>query len=77
MSKVWFFTGAGSGIGAGAVKSALKAGDRVVGSPDKLGDALVELTRMANPPQVFIVREKSGSLSERRRILARRTTLRT
>src|SRR5579863_8019647 len=30
MSKVWFVTGAGSGIGAGAVKSALKAGDRVV-----------------------------------------------
>ena len=23
-------------------------------SPDKLGDALVELTRMANPPQVFV-----------------------
>jgi len=24
------------------------------GSPDKLGDALVELTRMTNPPQVFV-----------------------
>ena len=24
------------------------------GSPDKLGNALVELTRMANPPQVFV-----------------------
>ena len=24
------------------------------GSPDKLGDALVELTQMANPPQVFV-----------------------
>jgi NAD(P)-dependent dehydrogenase (short-subunit alcohol dehydrogenase family) len=24
------------------------------GSPDKLGDALIELTRMANPPQVFV-----------------------
>ena len=30
MSKVWFITGAGSGIGAGAAKAALKAGDRVV-----------------------------------------------
>ena len=30
MSKVWFVTGAGSGIGAGIVKAALKAGDRVV-----------------------------------------------
>ena len=32
MSKVWFITGAGSGIGAGAAKAALKAGDRVVAS---------------------------------------------
>ena len=30
MSKVWFSRGAGSGIGASAVKVALKAGDRVV-----------------------------------------------
>ena len=30
MSKVWFITGAGSGIGAGTAKAALKAGDRVV-----------------------------------------------
>jgi 3-oxoacyl-ACP reductase-like protein len=30
MSKVWFVTGAGSGIGAGIAKAALSAGDRVV-----------------------------------------------
>ena len=30
MSKVWFITGAGSGIGAGTAKAALTAGDRVV-----------------------------------------------
>jgi NAD(P)-dependent dehydrogenase (short-subunit alcohol dehydrogenase family) len=30
VSKVWFITGAGSGIGAGAARAALKAGDRVV-----------------------------------------------
>src|SRR6202051_2344518 len=30
MRKVWFITGAGSGIGTGIAKSALKAGDRVV-----------------------------------------------
>lgn len=30
MSKVWFITGAGSGIGASVAKAALKAGDRVV-----------------------------------------------
>jgi len=30
MSKVWFITGAGSGIGAGTAKAGLKAGGRVV-----------------------------------------------
>ena len=30
MSKVWFVTGAGSGIGAAVTRAALKAGDRVV-----------------------------------------------
>ncbi len=30
MSKVWFITGAGSGLGAGIAKAALRAGDRVV-----------------------------------------------
>ena len=42
MSKVWFVTGANSGIGAGIVKAALKAGDRVVATArnmDKLHSA--------------------------------------
>jgi NAD(P)-dependent dehydrogenase (short-subunit alcohol dehydrogenase family) len=30
MSKVWFITGASSGIGAGVVKAALESGDRVI-----------------------------------------------
>src|SRR2546421_13061505 len=30
MSKIWFITGAGSGIGTGIAKAALRAGDRVV-----------------------------------------------
>jgi NAD(P)-dependent dehydrogenase (short-subunit alcohol dehydrogenase family) len=30
MSKVWFITGAGSGLGAGIAQAALRAGDRVV-----------------------------------------------
>ena len=30
MSKVWFITGAGSGLGTGIAKAALCAGDRVV-----------------------------------------------
>jgi NAD(P)-dependent dehydrogenase (short-subunit alcohol dehydrogenase family) len=43
MSKVWFITGAGSGIGAGTVKAALSAGDRVVATGrnvEKLRNAL-------------------------------------
>ena len=39
MSKVWFVTGAGSGIGAGIVKAALKAGDRVVATGRNLDKA--------------------------------------
>lgn len=45
MSKVWFVTGAGSGIGAGTVRAALRAGDRVVATArnlDKLRKALGE-----------------------------------
>ena len=43
MSKVWFITGANSGIGAGIAKAALKAGDRVVATArnlDKVRNAL-------------------------------------
>jgi NAD(P)-dependent dehydrogenase (short-subunit alcohol dehydrogenase family) len=43
MSKVWFITGAGSGIGAATVRAALKAGDRVVATGrnlDKVRNAL-------------------------------------
>jgi NAD(P)-dependent dehydrogenase (short-subunit alcohol dehydrogenase family) len=36
MSKVWFITGAGSGIGAGTARAALKAGDRVVATGKNL-----------------------------------------
>jgi NAD(P)-dependent dehydrogenase (short-subunit alcohol dehydrogenase family) len=46
MSKVWFITGAGSGIGAGTAKAALAAGDRVVATGrnmQKLRNALREV----------------------------------
>src|SRR6185436_2325697 len=32
MSKIWFITGAGSGIGTGIARAALRTGDRVVAS---------------------------------------------
>jgi NAD(P)-dependent dehydrogenase (short-subunit alcohol dehydrogenase family) len=43
MTKVWFITGAGSGLGAGTARAALQAGDRVVATGrnlDKLCKAL-------------------------------------
>ena len=47
MSKVWFVTGAGSGIGAGVANAALEAGDRVVAtgrSLDKVRAAYRDVT---------------------------------
>src|SRR5687767_2060936 len=46
MSRVWFITGAGSGIGAGIAKAALRAGDRVVATGrdlDKLRHVLQDV----------------------------------
>jgi NADP-dependent 3-hydroxy acid dehydrogenase YdfG len=46
MSKVWFVTGAGSGIGAATARAALKAGDRVVATGrhlDKVRNALSDI----------------------------------
>ena len=46
MTKTWFITGAGSGIGAGTARAALKAGDRVVATGrnlDKVSNALRDL----------------------------------
>jgi NAD(P)-dependent dehydrogenase (short-subunit alcohol dehydrogenase family) len=46
MSKVWFITGAGSGIGAATARAAVKAGNRVVATGrniDKLRSALSDV----------------------------------
>lgn len=46
MSKVWFITGAGSGIGAEIARAAFKAGDRVVATGrnlDKVRNALEDI----------------------------------
>ena len=40
MSKVWFITGAGRGIGAHIAQAAIKAGDKVVAAAAKLGASL-------------------------------------
>ena len=43
MSKVWFITGAGSGIGAATARAAMRAGDRAVATGrnlDKVRNAL-------------------------------------
>ena len=53
MSKVWFVTGAGSGIGAATARAALKAGDRVVATGrnlDKVRHALRDFARNARVP---------------------------
>jgi NAD(P)-dependent dehydrogenase (short-subunit alcohol dehydrogenase family) len=45
MNKVWFITGAGSGIGAGIARAALQGGDRVVATArnlDKVRKALAD-----------------------------------
>jgi NAD(P)-dependent dehydrogenase (short-subunit alcohol dehydrogenase family) len=47
MSKVWFITGAGSGIGVATARAALKAGNRVVATGrnlDKVRNALSDVT---------------------------------
>jgi NAD(P)-dependent dehydrogenase (short-subunit alcohol dehydrogenase family) len=47
MSKVWFITGAGSGIGAGTARAALRAGDRVIATGrnlDKVRNAYRDVT---------------------------------
>jgi NAD(P)-dependent dehydrogenase (short-subunit alcohol dehydrogenase family) len=46
MSKVWFVTGAGSGLGAGVARAAIKAGDRVVAvgrNREKIENALADV----------------------------------
>ncbi|HEV2159542.1 SDR family oxidoreductase [Bradyrhizobium sp.] len=47
MSKVWFITGAGSGIGAATVTAALEAGDRVVATGRNLNKVRKALNHVA------------------------------
>lgn len=54
MSKVWFITGAGSGIGTGIARAALKAGDRVVATARNLEKARNALRDVTGENLAFI-----------------------
>ena len=54
MSKVWFITGAGSGIGAGIARAAWKAGDRVVATARNLGKVRNALRDVAGDNLAFV-----------------------
>ncbi len=54
MSKVWFITGAGSGIGAASARAALKAGDSVVATGRNLGKVTKALSDIASENLAFV-----------------------
>jgi len=54
LSKVWFITGAGSGIGAATARAALKAGDRVVATGRNLDKVRNALRDVAGTSLAFV-----------------------
>src|SRR4029077_2208596 len=54
MNKVWFITGAGSGIGAATAKAALKAGDRVIATGRNLAKVRTALNDAAGDELAFV-----------------------
>jgi NAD(P)-dependent dehydrogenase (short-subunit alcohol dehydrogenase family) len=54
VSKVWFITGAGSGIGTGIAKAAMRAGDRVVASGRNLDKVRNALRDVASEKIAFV-----------------------
>jgi NAD(P)-dependent dehydrogenase (short-subunit alcohol dehydrogenase family) len=54
MSKVWFITGAGSGIGAATARAALKAGDRVIATGRNLDKVRNALSDVAGDNLTFV-----------------------
>jgi NAD(P)-dependent dehydrogenase (short-subunit alcohol dehydrogenase family) len=54
MSKVWFITGAGSGIGSGIAKAAMRAGDRVVATGRNLEKVRSALSDVASEDLAFV-----------------------
>ena len=54
MSKVWFITGAGSGIGAATARAALKTGDRVIATGRNLDKVRNALSDVAGDRLAFV-----------------------
>jgi NAD(P)-dependent dehydrogenase (short-subunit alcohol dehydrogenase family) len=54
MSKVWFITGAGSGIGAATATAALRAGDRVIATGRNLDKVRTALSNFAGDRLVLV-----------------------
>ena len=59
MSKVWFITGAGSGIGAGTARAALRAGHRVVAAGRDLEKVRKALSDVAGENLAFVTLDVS------------------
>ena len=54
MNKVWFVTGAGSGIGAGVAKAVLRAGDLVVATGRNLDKVRAAYGDVPNENLAFV-----------------------
>jgi NAD(P)-dependent dehydrogenase (short-subunit alcohol dehydrogenase family) len=60
VSKVWFITGAGSGIGAATARAAVKAGDRVVATGRNLDKVRRALADLAGDSVAFVALDVSS-----------------
>ena len=71
MNKIWFITGAGSGLGKGITEAALRAGDRVVATGRNL-----EKVRNAYPDvvqeNIAFVQLDVANEAQAKRLLTRR-----
>jgi len=70
MSKVWFVTGASSGIGAAVVKAALQAGDRVLATARNLEKLRSVLREPASDRLAFVQLDVSSEAQAQKAIAA-------
>jgi NAD(P)-dependent dehydrogenase (short-subunit alcohol dehydrogenase family) len=70
MSKVWFVTGASSGIGAAVVKAALQAGDRVVATARNLEKLRSVLREPASDRLAFVQLDVSSEAQAQKAVAA-------